>query len=162
MLKDADCEHCPFAVGGRPFKPVLGEGPSNPVGVLIGDLPSRADRMAGRPFSGNTGDQLNEELRAVGLKRTQLFLIYAVACCAPPKQYKQLKQAVKCCSRVLEAQLAEFPTDTPALVMGVGAASAVMGKVPVGGIKKGRGFVRIGNHLPRKYRSHGRKLWARK
>ncbi len=122
----AKCEQCPFAKAGAPNKPVLGEGPVDAVGIMVGETPGREDVEAGRVFQGATGRQLDIELATAGLRRSRLFMVNAV-CCPRPLNAPDVavRKAVGCCRPVLLAQLAAFPPDTPTLAMG-GAAYAAL------------------------------------
>jgi uracil-DNA glycosylase family 4 len=128
--------------------------------VVVGESPGREEVLHGRPFVGPTGQQLNEELLSVGLRRSRLFILNAVLCQPPMgKAKKTLGQAVKCCSKVFEWQLRHYDTDIPTFAMGEAAALAILQrKLPKGGISKARGFVRD-LHLPRRYTSKGKTVW---
>lgn len=140
---EVDCASCPMAVDGHPpHKPVLGEAPkkSEPRGVLLGDGPSQDDVGLGRPFSGNTGAQLEAELTQAGLLRTQLLVLHAVPCRHPKKRdAAQVRRAVRTCAPLLELQLKSAPK-APALLLGKTAAYSRTGKQV--NLDKGRGFMR--------------------
>ncbi len=122
----AKCEHCPFAKAGAPNRPVLGEGPSDSVGILVGETPGREDVEVGRVFQGATGKQLDIELAQAGLRRSRLFMVNAVCCPRPINAPDTMtRKAVSCCRPALLAQLAQFPDTTPTMAMG-GAAYAAL------------------------------------
>lgn len=148
MISKANCEKCPFAKDGKPNQPVLGEGPADAIGILVGESPGEDETREGRPFVGVTGRQLDYELAAAGLQRWKLFLVNAILC--RPLQGKtesQMLQAVRCCRPVLLAQLAQFPDDIPVLAMGKWAYSGLLGKDT--SVGDNRGFVNHEFKLPR-------------
>ena len=102
----AKCSKCPFARGGRPFQPVMGEGPKNALGIIVGESPGREEAEKGRPFVGSTGQELDEALKTVGLPRTKLFIVNAMAC-RPPKSKTEgmMRKAMKCCRPAVKAQI---------------------------------------------------------
>ncbi len=134
---------------GKPNRPVRGVGPDKPIGLLVGDAPSSDDSDIGSPLQGMTGQQFDDELLAVRLRRSQLFIINAVAChpVFGGKQEQMMGQAVKCCRPAFLAQIAHLPPDIHTLAMGKWADLAVSGKKR--GVAKSRGFVRD-NLLPKK------------
>lgn len=137
----ARCDICPFAKKGLPNKPVMGEGPARPEGILLGESPGRDEAEVGRPFVGPTGRQLNEELREAGFERSKLFVLNSV-CCPPPaqKDEKAMYQALNACSPALVAQLRKFDPTTPVLALGRWAYVALTGQTR--GVMHARGFVR--------------------
>ncbi len=122
---------------------MFGEGPSNPIGVLVGEAPGRDDAEVGRPFTGMSGRQLNEELMLAGLLREKLFVVLACACRSKdkPSPADQRKAALACRSLLL-SQLSKFPTQVPVFAMGKYALIGLNGVDMPGGVKNARGFVR--------------------
>lgn len=136
----ARCKRCPFAEHGMPDHPVLGEGPLDAVGVLVGEGPGRDEEARGRPFVGATGQKLDDALRDVGLPRSSLFIVNATCCRPPPsKTHAMLKKAVDRCRPALIAQLRKLGTSN-FIAMGKWACYALTGSVK--GLKNKRGFVR--------------------
>jgi uracil-DNA glycosylase len=142
------CAECPFAVAKAPNKPVKGEGPAKPTGVLVGEGPGSEEARAGRPFVGMTGQQLDIELAQNGLPRGKLFIVNATAC-QPPKgrDERMMAQAVKCCRPALLAQLKHLDPSTPVLAMGKWAYVGLEGRDR--SILAARGFVREDWKIPR-------------
>jgi uracil-DNA glycosylase len=120
---------------------VWGEGPSDPVGILIGEGPGPTEHEEGRPFVGVTGTQLSDELTNVGLRRSRLFILNATLCKPNGQKGERLmQQAVTACRPAFLDQLKDMP-DVPMFAMGKWAAFAVMFK-KTKGILKTRGFIR--------------------
>lgn len=57
---------------------VFGEGPRDPELMLIGEAPGEQEALAGRPFVGKAGRNLDEMLARCGLKREQIYIANAV------------------------------------------------------------------------------------
>ena len=93
------------------------------------------------PFVGATGQRLNDELLDVGLKRSELFVLNAIACQpGASKSLSDMKHAADACRPAFEAQLAKLRLGVHAFAMGKWALYAVLGKTK--GLKNGRGFIR--------------------
>ena len=78
------CKTCPIysdRCPDRSFCPVGVEG-SGDIAV-VGDVPSGADTVEGRPFVGTEGEELQRALELVGWERSDLRLTNAIACTAP-------------------------------------------------------------------------------
>lgn len=136
----ADCANCPYAIDGKPVRPVFGVGPKTPKGILVGEGPGADEISSGVPFSGNTGEQLNEELVVAKLKRDSLFVVNATCCQPIDKTEGRQRLATNCCRPVLKAQLATLPKQTPVLAMGKWAVFGLTNKDK--GVMNSRGFVR--------------------
>ena len=57
---------------------VFGEGPLNPVLMLIGEAPGEQESLQGRPFVGKAGKNLDHFLMLAGLEREQIYISNAV------------------------------------------------------------------------------------
>jgi uracil-DNA glycosylase family 4 len=147
-LNLADCAHCPFAQHGLPVSPVLGEGPDDAYGILVGEGPGEEEAASGRPFVGTTGKTLDIEMIEAGLQRHRLFLVNAT-CCRPPKGKTEamMQRAVKCCRPVLVEQLKRFGVDLPTFAMGKWAYLGLTGKDE--SVGDNRGFINKQFKLPR-------------
>ncbi len=68
--------------GGMPEgdfeSPVFGEGPMNPVMMLLGEAPGGEEAKCSRPFVGKAGKQLDELLQKAGIVRSLVFVSNAV------------------------------------------------------------------------------------
>ena len=76
------CPHC--ASSTSPTRIVFGEGDPCAELMFVGEVPSSDDDTAGKPFAGAAGDKLNEMIKAMGLRRDEVYLAHI------------LKSAVKC------------------------------------------------------------------
>ena len=57
---------------------VYGEGPMSPELMLMGEAPGEQEALAGRPFVGKAGHNLDEMLARCGLTRAQIYIGNAV------------------------------------------------------------------------------------
>ncbi len=64
--------------GGDYAHPVFGEGPSEPLVVLIGEAPGGEEARQGRPFVGKAGRQLDELLNEAGMDRSGVYVTNSV------------------------------------------------------------------------------------
>ena len=113
---------------------VLGYGNPNAEIMLIGEAPGREEVMAGQPFVGKAGKNLDEFLAATGLVREQLYLTNVVkfrpmrispkgtVSNRPPTQAE-----IALCAPYLEAEIAQV---NPWLILTLGnvALQAMLGK----------------------------------
>ena len=58
--------------------PVFGEGPVNPLVMLIGEAPGGDEAKQGRPFVGKAGRQLDALLSGAGIDRSRVYITNAV------------------------------------------------------------------------------------
>lgn len=148
MVTCGDCANCPFGVEGRPpHTPVAPWFPPQATDryvlpALVGEIPDEADVEAGRPFTGQTGAQLDKELAAAGLDRGRLVIVFAAAC-NPPKVRKSepmIRQAVAACQPLFWSYMVRLAPDVPVLAMGRWAHYALTGKSNK--VMSARGFIR--------------------
>ena len=66
------------AMPGKEEALVFGEGPQNPVLMLIGEAPGEQESLLGRPFVGKAGRNLDHFLELAGLKRGEIYISNAV------------------------------------------------------------------------------------
>ena len=70
-----------FLAGAMPGKEnvlVFGEGPENPVLMLIGEAPGEQESLQGRPFVGKAGRNLDHFLELAGMNREEIYISNAV------------------------------------------------------------------------------------
>ena len=72
----AHCDECPLK--DRPFVP--GHGSSEEGIVIVGRDPGRTEVAQGKPFVGDSGMLLNEELGFNGIDRSSVYVTNAVLC----------------------------------------------------------------------------------
>jgi uracil-DNA glycosylase family 4 len=140
-----NCAACPHAVNGASTKPVWGEYPHPDMaeGVLVGEGPGETEEDKGLPFQGLTGRELDLALAKAGIPRNRQAVLNAQKCRPLVKSAANMKRASDCCRPALEWELEPY-RGKPMFLMGKWAWYSVAGKVPKGGLEKGRGFVRKG------------------
>lgn len=145
----AKCETCPFAVNGKPVRPVLASGnPAKAIGLVVAESPGHEEVEQGEPLVGMTGQQFDLSLAEQGLPRERLFLINAIACLPiQGKTEAQMKLAVDCCRPLLLDQLKPLPADIPTFAAGKWAAYTLTGEYQ--GVYDVRGFLNLNFELPR-------------
>ncbi|KKN20764.1 hypothetical protein LCGC14_0932300 [marine sediment metagenome] len=119
-----DCSECPLAVGGKPKKPVAGEGPADPKFIIVGEGPGRQEVMHSRPFVGRSGQLLVKVLTQLGVEREDVYLANATSCF--PGNKSGLEAARQCCRPRLDEELATMP-GKPILTLGAVAAQSILG-----------------------------------
>lgn len=65
------CKECKIGKNGMP---VPGEGNANADTVFIGEAPGRNEALTGRPFVGRSGKFLRENIKAIGLTDSNIFI----------------------------------------------------------------------------------------
>ncbi len=145
------CAACPHAVDGKPSTPIWAKVTTqDPQAGLLGEGPGPREVELKEPFVGPTGRKLNKALADASLVRAKLHVFNAQLC--PPKSGSKnaaaMQQATECCRPAFEHQLKHLSPKAPVLAMGRQAWQALAGRVPKGGMNKGRGFVREVNGRP--------------
>src|SRR6266487_3932508 len=114
----AECEKCPFGqLGG--FVPTLNPHPSGKIAV-IGEAPGAYEAAYKIPFTGPSGDLLNQVLHHHDINREDI-MISNVCLCRPKENEDPPKSAIAACSGRLHRELAESGVDT---IIAVGKAAA--------------------------------------
>lgn len=130
----ADCVNCPYAIDGRPARPVTSEHPAKPAWILIAEGPGRTETQVGRPFQGS---QLivDKVLHKIGRKRDELMLTTAMLCSSPVGLATDIdrERAVVACKPRLLREVAQWP-GIPILTLGAVAARAVIPKATLDAI----------------------------
>ncbi len=77
-LRDAtnSCRNCP--IGATATQAVMGEGPSRPPLMLVGEQPGDQEDLRGRPFVGPAGELLGRAFQQLGIDRSTVYLTNAV------------------------------------------------------------------------------------
>ena len=99
---------------------VFGVGNPHASWMLIGEAPGQDEDLQGEPFVGRAGQLLNEMLRAIGLKRDQVYIANILKC-RPPKNRDPEAEEVGACLPYLQQQIALLK---PKLILAVGRIAA--------------------------------------
>src|SRR5438270_4595252 len=108
MLKEiaaevSTCSRCDLCKGRT--KAVPGEGSAHAKLLFIGEGPGFHEDRQGRPFVGPSGQFLEELLKSIGLKRSDVFITNVVKC-RPPENRDPLPVEINACNDYLERQIA--------------------------------------------------------
>lgn len=95
----AECETCPFI--SRPFAPT--SGPEHSDTIIVSRSPGYHEAMAGRPFSGPSGQVLDHMLKEQGVSRKDIRLTNVILCA--PATNKIPKEAIAACKPRLQQDL---------------------------------------------------------
>ncbi len=120
------CSECPFAKNGQPGRAVPGEGPRDPLFIVLGEGPGDMERETRRPFVGASGRMLKGELGASGVLREQVWITNAMLCTPPGASDDAKHLARLACAPRLREELAQFPRK-PILALGAHAAQGLLG-----------------------------------
>jgi len=122
MLKEiaaevSTCSRCDLCKGRT--KAVPGEGSPHAKILFIGEGPGFHEDRQGRPFVGPSGQFLEELLKSIGLKRSDVFITNVVKC-RPPENRDPLPVEINACDDYLERQIAALK---PLVIVTLGRVS---------------------------------------
>jgi uracil-DNA glycosylase family 4 len=117
------CRKCPL--GHSRQHSVPGEGSPQAGLVVVGEAPGATEDETGRPFVGRAGQLLTDILKAIDLKREDVFICNVLKC-RPPGNRDPEPLEVAACSPYLHRQL-ELLRPRVILAMGRPAAHALLG-----------------------------------
>ena len=99
---------------------VFGVGNKHASWMLIGEAPGRDEDLQGEPFVGRAGQLLNEMIRAIGLRREQVYIANILKC-RPPNNRDPQADEVDACHEFLLQQIALIK---PKIIVAVGRIAA--------------------------------------
>lgn len=119
------CAVCTLSAEGQYVPP---EGPVPCDIMFVGEAPGENEVRIGRPFVGNAGIILNDNLREAGFKRKEVYITNACLCRPPNNRTPTAKEIDACRKRLL----GEVKRVRPKLITMLGhtAYEAVMNKKP--------------------------------
>jgi len=112
------CRACPLCETRT--QTVFGVGSHNASWMLIGEAPGQNEDLQGEPFVGRAGQLLNEMLRAIGLKREEVFIANILKC-RPPNNRDPQAGEVAACHGFLQRQIELLK---PNIILAVGRIAA--------------------------------------
>ena len=119
-----ECQNC--ALGKTRNKFVFGVGNPNSIAMLIGEAPGADEDVQGEPFVGRAGKLLNDILKALNLKREDVYIANILKC-RPPNNRDPLPSEEETCKPYLIKQI-ELIKPKIILCLGRVAANALLGK----------------------------------
>ena len=108
------CEACALGTTRRRF--VFGEGPPDANLMFVGEGPGEEEDLAARPFVGKAGELLTKIIEAMGWRRSDVFISYAVKCRLPGNR-SPLPDELSTCSPILARQI---ETVKPKVIVALG------------------------------------------
>lgn len=99
---------------------VFGVGNRHATWMLIGEAPGQDEDLQGEPFVGKAGQLLNEMLRAIGLKREEVYIANMLKC-RPPRNRDPEALEIAACNSFLQQQIDLLQ---PKLILAVGRIAA--------------------------------------
>lgn len=128
------CTACPLHLARTNAVP--GRGAPRPRLLIIGDMPTGEDDLAGEPFTGSIGVMLGKIVAAVGLTMGDVYLAQAVRC-RPPERRPRPAEIAAC--RPYLAREAALLRPEAIVSFGLGGVEALLGEPPPGGLPRLRG-----------------------
>ncbi len=114
-----DCTRCKLHKQGRK-QIVFGVGNPRADLMFVGEGPGADEDMQGEPFVGRAGQLLNNMIKAMGIRREDVYIANVVKC-RPPGNRTPERDECETCSPFLMRQIA---TIKPKVVVALGAVSA--------------------------------------
>ncbi len=112
------CQNCALGKLRKHF--VFGYGNPNAEVMFIGEAPGREEDEQGIPFVGRAGKLLDKMLKAIKMKREDVFIANVLKC-RPPNNRDPLEEEVRQCEPYLKKQLEII---SPKLLVSLGRISA--------------------------------------
>ncbi len=119
-----DCQKCELGKTRNKF--VFGVGNPNATAMLIGEAPGADEDAQGEPFVGRAGKLLNDILKALNMKREDVYIANILKC-RPPNNRDPLPLEEDTCKPYLLKQI-ELIKPKIILCLGRVAANALLGK----------------------------------
>jgi DNA polymerase len=113
-----DCKRCRLSEART--KIVFGSGNENARLVFVGEGPGADEDAQGLPFVGRAGQLLNNMIKAMGIRREDVYIANVVKC-RPPGNRTPERDECETCSPFLMRQIAVVK---PKVVVALGAVSA--------------------------------------
>jgi uracil-DNA glycosylase family 4 len=114
-----DCTRCRLAKQGRK-QIVFGVGNPRAELMFIGEAPGADEDQQGEPFVGRAGQLLNNMIKAMGLRREDIYIANIIKC-RPPGNRTPERDECETCSPFLMRQIA---TIRPKAIVALGAVAA--------------------------------------
>jgi DNA polymerase len=114
-----DCTRCPLHKQGRK-QIVFGVGDPNAELMFIGEAPGADEDQQGEPFIGRAGQLLNNRIKAMGLRREDVYIANIIKC-RPPGNRTPERDECETCSPFLMRQIAVVK---PKAIVALGAVAA--------------------------------------
>jgi DNA polymerase len=131
---DQCCPHCTSATYHR--RTVFGEGNPDARLMFIGEAPGEEEDRSGRPFVGRAGQKLDEIIRAMRMRRDDVYIANVLKS-RPPENRTPLQPEVETCGAFLREQIRII---RPTVIVALGGPAAKMLLQTETGITRLRGM----------------------
>ena len=101
------CPHCTAATGHTRL--VFGEGSPEAEVFFVGEAPGETEDRMGRPFVGAAGEKLDEMIRAMGLRREDVYIANVLKSRPPDNRTPMPDEVAGCAPFLVEQILAVQP-----------------------------------------------------
>ena len=127
------CTACTELVANR-TQTVFGVGNQQADWLIIGEAPGAEEDRRGEPFVGRAGQLLTNMLRAVGLRRADVYIANVLKC-RPPNNRDPRSEEVAACASFLRRQIAHIRPRIILVVGRIAAQSLLQTTTPVGRLR---------------------------
>jgi len=114
-----DCTRCKLSTQGRK-QIVFGVGNPRADLMFVGEGPGADEDMQGEPFVGRAGQLLNNMIKAMGIKREDVYIANVVKCRPPGNRTPERDE----CETCLPFLMRQISVVKPKVVVALGAVSA--------------------------------------
>ena len=90
----AECQNCELAKTRS--QTIFGAGKQTASLMILGDAPTEEDEQQGEPFSGEPGKLLTAMLKAMGYKRSDVYILNTVKCKTAQNKEPSVDEAISC------------------------------------------------------------------
>jgi DNA polymerase len=115
----SSCSGCGLSQGRQ--QAILGEGPATAEWMVVGDAPGEDEDNAGTSFAGPAGQLLDNMLKALDLKRSEVYVTHALKCRTPSGRSASPVEVSHCAS-YLARQVALVQ---PKVILAMGRTAAL-------------------------------------
>jgi DNA polymerase len=129
----AACTRC--GLSATRTQTVFGVGNLTAEWMVVGEAPGAEEDLLGEPFVGRAGQLLNSMLRAIGLKREQVYIANMLKC-RPPHNRDPLASETAECSPYLERQIALVKPKLMLVVGRIAAQRLLQTDAPLGRLRQ--------------------------
>lgn len=127
------CQHCKELAEHR-TQTVFGVGDEHANLLIIGEAPGADEDRQGEPFVGKAGQLLTQMIKAVGLKREQVYIANVLKC-RPPNNRDPKPEEVAFCEHYLRRQIALIQPKAILMVGRVAAQNLLANELPIGKLR---------------------------
>ncbi len=126
------CTRC--ALSASRTQAVCGVGSRQADWLIVGEAPGADEDRQGEPFVGRAGQLLNEMLRAIGLRREQVFIANVLKC-RPPNNRDPQPAEIDCCLPYLRRQIELLQPKVILVVGRIAAQTLLQADKPLGALR---------------------------